>query len=61
MIIVEAESIAKWAPLHGLGLPSDAFEARVFTPERFRELLRSFNLTALDALEEGVMLFDDSF
>ena len=69
VIIVEAKSIAKWAPLHGLGLPRDAVEvaerscveARVFTPERFRELLRSFNLTALDALEEGVVLFDDGF
>jgi len=54
---------------HGLGLPGDAAEAaerscvaaRVFTPERFQELLRSFNLTALDALEEGVVLFDDGF
>ena len=69
VIIIEAREIAKWAPLRGLGLPEDALEAaerscveaRVFTPERFRELLRSFSLTALDALEEGIVLYDDGF
>ena len=36
-------------------------EARIFTPEEFEEMLRSFSLTALDALEEGVVLYDDGF
>jgi len=59
----------RWRALWELDLPEDVvnkahdieLEARVFTPEEFEEMLRSFSLTALDALEEGVVLYDDGF
>jgi len=59
----------KWRALWELGLPEEVvnrahdieLEARIFTSEEFEEMLRSFSLTALDALEEGVVLYDDGF
>ena len=44
------------------GLPLAGIEPRIFTPGEFSELLRRrTSLTVLDALEEGVVLYDDGF
>ncbi len=69
VIILELDAPLKWGKLWELDLPKEAFrlagracvEERIFTPKQFRELLRSFGFTALDALEEGVVLYDDGF
>ena len=69
IIIDRLDRPLRWRALWELGLPEEVvnrvhdieLETRIFTPEEFEEMLRSFSLTALDALEEGVILYDDGF
>ena len=69
VLIVEVKKPLKWGTLWELGLPEDVIvdahrayiEPRIFTPEGFRRALSLGSLTALDALEEGVVLYDDGY
>jgi len=64
VIIVDGlDKPLRWRALWELDLPEEVvnkahdigLEVRIFTSEEFEEMLRSFSLTALDALEEGVI------
>lgn len=66
VMIIEVER-PRWGTLWELGLPKKVvlkahkanLELRIFTPEGLA--LNEGSLTALDALEEGVVLYDDGF
>ncbi|RLI38053.1 hypothetical protein DRO60_03850 [Candidatus Bathyarchaeota archaeon] len=69
LVMEGVEGKVVWGAMHELGLswadfkglPPAGLQARVFTPDGFRDALRAFSLTALDALEEGIVLYDDGF
>jgi len=69
LIILETGKPLRWGRFWELDLPDWFYrlagqasaDERIFTPDQFERLLERGGLTALDALEEGVALYDDGY